>query len=56
MADKRKQTDLELKVFTEFMKRCGQRIDPASVAKRNPPEPDIFCKTIMNAFVVHPGA
>lgn len=44
MADRPEQEVLELKVFAEFGKRSGLRIAPASVAKRSPPEPDIFCE------------
>ena len=44
MADRLEQTVLELKVFAEFRERSGLRIGPASVAKRDPPEPDIFCE------------
>ena len=44
MADRPEQAVLELNVFEEFRKRSGLPIDPASVEKRDPPEPDIFCK------------
>ena len=44
MADRLEQTLSELKVFEEFRQRSGLRIAPESVAKRNPPEPDIFCE------------
>ena len=44
MADRLEQTLVELKVFEEFGERSGLRIAPASVAKRDPPEPDIFCE------------
>ena len=44
MADRLDRTELELMVFAEFRERSGLRIVPASVAKRNPPEPDIFCE------------
>ena len=44
MANRLEQTALELKVFAEFRERSGLRIAPASVAKRDPPEPDIFCE------------
>ncbi|MXY39257.1 MAG: hypothetical protein F4027_08330 [Rhodospirillaceae bacterium] len=44
MADRLEQTDLELKVFTEFTERSALRIVPGSVAKRDPPEPDILCE------------
>ena len=44
MADKREQADLELEVFAEFRDRSGLPIDRTSVAKRNPPEPDIYCE------------
>ncbi len=44
MADRHEQMERELKVFTEFTERSSLRIVPASVAKRNPPEPDILCQ------------
>ncbi len=44
LADRREQAALELKVFAEFRERSGLHIVPASVEKRDPPEPDIFCE------------
>lgn len=44
MADRPEQAVLELKMFEEFRERSGLRIAPASVKKRDPPEPDIFCE------------
>jgi hypothetical protein len=34
----------ELEIFQDFVKRSALRIDPDSVEKRKPPEPDILCK------------
>lgn len=42
--DRPEQANLELKVFAEFRDRSSLAIDPASVAKRDPPEPDIYCE------------
>jgi len=44
MADRLEQAALELKVFAEFRERSGLRMVPASVEKRDPPEPDIYCE------------
>ena len=44
MADRPEQAVLELKMFEEFRERSGLRIAPASVTKRDPPEPDISCE------------
>lgn len=34
----------ELAVFGEFVSVCSLRINPKSIGKREPPEPDIFCE------------
>ena len=44
MADRPEQTDLELRVFAEFVERSGLPIARASVTKRDPREPDIYCE------------
>ncbi len=39
-------TQRELRVFEEFAKVCPMEIDLASIEKRHPPEPDIYCRTV----------
>jgi hypothetical protein len=43
MASERDKGDRELRVFADFVKAAGLRIDLASVEKRLPPEPDLRC-------------
>ncbi|MDY7094986.1 MAG: hypothetical protein SX243_18590 [Acidobacteriota bacterium] len=35
----------ELRVFERFSEYCPLRIDPTSIEKREPPRPDIYCRT-----------
>lgn len=38
-----KGTEVEIPIFLEFIRLGNLPLDPASVQKRNPPEPDILC-------------
>ena len=38
------QSVIELAVFESFARMCPLAIDPTSIAKRDPPSPDIHCK------------
>ena len=44
MSDDEKKAAREMQVFEDFIKRSGLPIDPQSVRKCDPPEPDIRCK------------
>ena len=35
----------EVRIFQKFLEVCPLRIDSTSVEKRDPPEPDIYCRT-----------
>ena len=39
-----KGTEIEIPIFLEFIRHGNLSFDPASVQKRNSPEPDILCK------------
>lgn len=43
MRSEQDKGDLEVKIFKEFLERSKLPIDPASVEKRLPNEPDILC-------------
>ncbi len=51
MIDDEKKSRRELKIFSDFVLRSGLPIDPSSVEKRNPPEPDILCKVGKEGFL-----
>ena len=38
--------DRELAIFHGFSEKCALGIDAASIEKRDPPEPDILCRTV----------
>ena len=44
MSSERRKEQRELRVFREFVRRCGLPIDPDSIENRRPREPDIFCR------------
>ena len=44
MTDDKEKSLRECNVFLEFITRSGLPIDPDSVEKRHPPEPDILCR------------
>ena len=44
MIDDEEKSRRELNIFGDFVKCSGLSIDPNSVEKRNPPEPDILCE------------
>jgi hypothetical protein len=39
-----RQAPKELAVFRSFAAVCGLFVEPSSIEKRNPPEPDILCR------------
>jgi hypothetical protein len=43
--------DVEVKIFLEFLERSELPIDPASVQKRPPGEPDILCTHTQEGYV-----
>ena len=43
MPDDKDKSQREVQTFHEFIPRSGLLIDPCSVEKRQPPEPDILC-------------
>jgi hypothetical protein len=44
MTTEDERSKIEIEIFKEFVKCEGLPIDPHSVEKRNPPEPDIVCQ------------
>ncbi len=46
MSKKTDQAENELRIFRKFAKICPYSIDLNSIEKREPPEPDILCKTV----------
>ena len=43
MTSEQEKGDREVAVFRLFLEKSGMLVDPASIEKRLPPEPDIFC-------------
>ena len=44
MTDSIRKSQRELSVFQEFIERSDLVVDPDSIDKRSPPEPDILCR------------
>ena len=51
MPDDLDKSQREVEMFYEFIVRSGRSIDPSSVEKRHPPEPDILCRLNKSEFV-----
>lgn len=44
MSSEDQKAIIEERVFREFLKKASLTIDPTTIEKRHPPEPDIFCR------------
>ena len=44
MASEHEKGEVEFEVFCRFLEQSGLPIDPSSIEKRFPPEPDIMCR------------
>ena len=49
--DDKDKSQREVQIFREFITRIGLPIDPCSVEKRHPREPDILCQVNKTEFV-----
>ena len=49
--DDEQKSKREFRVFQEFTERSGLAIDPDSIEKRNPPEPDMLCRVSGEGYV-----
>lgn len=43
--------DLEVRIFRRFVQAAALSINPSSIEKRTPPEPDILCKTLEGDYL-----
>jgi hypothetical protein len=43
MATEQRKSKIEVAIFRQFIDQTALPIDPQSIVKRNPPEPDILC-------------
>ena len=43
MSSEAQRSEVELRVFADFLQLAGLPINPATVEKRPPPEPDLLC-------------
>ena len=51
MSDSKDKSQREVQIFFEFITRSGLQINPCSVEKRHPREPDILCRLNKTEFV-----
>lgn len=51
MSSENEKGEIEKNIFQDFLKRSGLPINPDTVEKRAPPEPDILCQRADGTFV-----
>ena len=43
MAKEQRKSEIEIAIFKGFIEKAGLPIDPQSIVKHDPPEPDLLC-------------